>query len=164
MWPCTSKKDDFIRTLFTKGHRPVRLPTSFGPGLLVGITRCCGHMPTGVLWVICVLFGHGVAIYRTCTLKIPLGSRASTLGTRPRPCGFHTGMGTSVRSVLQFRADAVQAWEYPYDQWCRALWGSVRPASTRSGYICQAKHDYVTFDPLGPGRLLTGLLWALNHW
>ena len=33
--------------------------------------------------------------------------------------------------------------------------GPVRPASARSGYIYQGKHDYVTYDPLGPGRLLT---------
>ena len=67
------------------------------------------------------------------------------------PCRFHTGMGTSTRS----RVDAVRAWEYPHDQWCRALLGPVGHASARSGYIYQTKHDYVTFDPLGPGRLLT---------
>ena len=121
MWPCTSK-DDFIRTLFTKGHRPVRLPTSFGPGLLVGITRCCGHMPTGVLWVICVLFGHGVAIYRTCTLKVPLGSRASTLGTPPPA-----------------PVDSIRAWEHPCVQFCSSVrtpcgLGNIRTISGAGPY------------------------------
>ena len=44
----------------------------------------------------------------------------------------------------------------PYDQWCRVLRGLVRPASARSSYIYQAKHDYATFDPLWPTRLLIG--------
>ena len=38
-------------------------------------------MYTGVLWVIYVFFGHGVARYRTCTLQVPYGSRAGTLWT-----------------------------------------------------------------------------------
>ena len=84
------------------------------------------------------------------------------------PCGFLTGMGTSVRTVfgeLYGRADAVRAW----DRWCRVLWGPVRPASAHlvypvrpasahSGYIYQTKQDYVMFDTLGQGRLLSGLL------
>ena len=40
---------------------------------------------------------------------------------------------------------------YQYDQWCRALPDPMRPASARSIYIYRAKHDYMTFDPLGPG-------------
>ena len=95
------------------------------------------------------------------------GSVRFTHGHPKGPCGFHTGMETSVGSVLRevrSRADAVWAWEYPYDQWCRALRGPVSPASARSEYIYQAKHDYVTFDPLGSGKLLTGLLWARNSW
>ena len=60
--------------------------------------------------------------------------------------------------------DAVRAWKYPYNQWCRALRDPARPASARSGYIYQAKPDYVTFDPFRPGSLLTGLLWARNRW
>ena len=74
-----------------------------------------------------------------------------TCGHPRGPCGFHTGMGTSSRS----RADAMRAWEYPHDQWCRALRGPVGHTSARSCYIYQTKHDYVTFDQLGPGRLLT---------
>ena len=66
--------------------------------------------------------------------------------------------------TVRSRADAMRALEYPYDQWCWALRGPVRPASARSGYIYQAKHDCVTFDSLGQGRLLTGLLWARNRW
>ena len=102
-----------------KGHRPVRLPKSYGPGPLVGITRCCGHMHTGILLVICVFFGHGVARYRTCTLQVPYGSRAGTLeasadsirawkhpyvqfcGNRTVPCGCRLGLGIPVRSVVQ---------------------------------------------------------------
>ena len=63
-------------------------------GPLVGITGCCGHMHTSLQWVICMFFGHGVARYRTGSVsfacKHPRGSY-----------GFHTGMGTSVRSVLR---------------------------------------------------------------
>ena len=68
--------------------------------------------------------------------------------------------GNRIRS----RANAVRALEYPYDKWCRALWGPVRPASARSGYNYYVKHDYVTFAPLGPGIILTGLIWARNRW
>ena len=98
MWPCTSKKDHFIRRL-PKGHRPVRLPKSYGPGPLIGIMRCCGHMHTGVLWVICIFFSHGVARYRTCTLQchVPLGSSAGTLGAP---------------------VDFIRAWAHPYVQFC----------------------------------------------
>ena len=96
--------------------------------------------------------------------KIPYvyltGSVRFTCGYPRGPRGFHSGMGTSVRS----RADAVRAWEYPLDQWCRDLRGTARPASASLGYIYQAKHDYVTFDPLGPGILLSDLLWAGNCW
>ena len=60
------------------------------------------------------------------------GSVRFTSGQPRDPCGFHKGMGTSVPS----RANAVRAW----------------------GYIYQAKHEYVTFDPLGSERLLTDLL------
>ena len=74
-----------------------------------------------------------------------------TCGHPRGPCRFHRGMGTSTRS----RADAMRTWEYPHDQWCRVLRGPVGHASARSGYIYQTKHDYVTFDPLGSGRLLT---------
>ena len=56
------------------------------------------------------------------------------------------------------RSDVVRAWGYPYDQWY-----GVR-SGPRSGSVYQAKHDYVIFDPLGPGRLLTGLLGARNRW
>ena len=77
--------------------------------------------------------------------KIPyvylIGSIRFTCGHPRGHCGFHTGMGTSV-------------------QFFRALRGTVRLSNARPGYIYQAKHDYVTFYPLGPGRLLTGLLWA----
>ena len=65
--------------------------------------------------------------------------------------------------TIRSHVDAVRAWKNPYDQWCRALRGLVRPASAGSDSIYQAKHDYVTFDSLGPGRLQTGLLWAQNH-
>ena len=65
------KKGDFIRGL-PKGHRPVRLPKSYGSGPLVGNMRCCDHMHTGVLWVIRMFFGHGVAKLRTCTLRLPI--------------------------------------------------------------------------------------------
>ena len=54
----------------------------------------------------------------------------------------------------------VQAWEYPYDKWCSAFWGPLRPVTAHSGYIYQVKHDYVTSDQLGPTRLVTGLLWV----
>ena len=53
----------------------------------------------------------------------------------------------SFERTVRSRADAKRAWEYPYGRWCRALRGPVRPASTHLGYIYQAKHDYVTFDP-----------------
>ena len=80
------------------------------------------------------------------------------------PCGFHTGMGTSIAGTVWSRVDAMRALQYPYGQWYRALRDPVSPASANSGYIYQAIHEYVTFDSLGPGRLLTGLLWARIHW
>ena len=104
--------------------------------------------------------------------KIPYvyltGSVRFTCGHPKSPCGFHSGMGTSVRSVLREPYGPVRmpcGLENPhgYDQWCRALRGPVMRASARSAYIYQAKQDYVTFDPLGPGRLLSGLLWARNR-
>ena len=69
-------------------------------------------MHTGVLWVICVFFGHGVARYRTCTLQVSQGSRT---GTQEAPvdsirawehqyvqfCGNRAGLGISVWSVVQ---------------------------------------------------------------
>ena len=146
-----------------KGHRPVRLPTSYGPGPLVGIT----------LWS----HAYGRSSYlrvvwsRGC--KIPYvylkGSVRLTCEHPKGPCGFHTGIGTSVRSVLREPYDPVRT-PCGLGNIC-AISGAgplirdlVRPASARSDYIYQAKHDYVTSDPLGPGRLLTGLLWARNHW
>ena len=116
MWPCTSKKDDFIRS--SQGSWARTAPKSYGPEPLVGITRRCGHMQTGVLWVICVLFGHGVERY----VRVPYRLRKFTCGHPMGLCGFHMGVGTSIRS----RADAVRAWEYLYDQWYRALRGQVR--------------------------------------
>ena len=59
--------------------------------------------------------------------------------------------GHPLVQVCGSRMNAVRAWKYPNDQWCRALPDPVRPASARSGYIYQAKRDYVTFDPLGSG-------------
>ena len=87
------------------------------------------------------------------------GSVSFTCGHPRDPCGFHGDIRTfSFAGTVRSRADAVRGWEYPYDQLCRALQGQMRPASARSDYIYQAKHDYVTFAPSGPGRLLTGLL------
>ena len=107
-----------------KRLRPVRLPKSYGPGPLIGITRCCGHMYTAVLRVICVFFGHGlptghrhpnphghaascdrgicvisygVPRYLICTFLT--GSVSFTCGHPMGPCGFHTGIRTSVSSV-----------------------------------------------------------------
>ena len=143
---------------FPKGHMPVRLPNSYDPGPLVGITRSSGHMHTGVLWVICVF---GVARYRTCTsqvhARVPYGSLWIPYG--------HVDIRTFwIVGTVRSSVDAVRAWKYPYDHSCWALRGSLRPASARSGYIYQAKHDYVTFDLLGPGRLLTGIQWERNRW
>ena len=56
-----------------KGHSPVRLPKSYGPGPLVVITRCCGHMHTGVLWFICV--------FRTFSFAGTVRSRADVVRT-----------------------------------------------------------------------------------
>ena len=95
-----------------KGHRPVRLPMSYGPKPLVGITRCCDHMHTGVLWVICVFVGHVVARYHTCTLPVPKGAPVDSIwtwrhpyvqfcGNRTVPCGCRAGLGIPVRSVVQ---------------------------------------------------------------
>ena len=96
--------------------------------------------------------------------KIPYlyltGSVRFTCGYPRGPCGFHTGMGTSVAGTVRSRVDALRAWQYPYDQRYRALRDPVRPASACSCYIYHAIHDYMTFDLLGPGRLLTGYLWA----
>ena len=70
------------------------------------------------------------------------------------------GMGTSVRSVLRELYGPVRIPCGLVNIHTTGGAGALRrPASARSGYIYQAKHDYVTFDPLGPGRLLTGLLW-----
>ena len=128
-----------------KGHRPVRLPKSYGPGPHVGITRCCGHMHTGVLWVICVSVVTGLQD----TVRVPY--------VRPPrgPCGFHTGMGTSVRSVLP----------EPYGP-VRICWlGNTRTISGVGPYGADEAHEctlglylpsqtHVIFDPLGSGRLL----------
>ena len=59
------------------------------------------------------------------------------------PCGCRSGLGIPARSFVQGLTEFGEAREL--------------------GYIYQAKHDYVTFDPLVPGKLLTGLLWARNH-
>ena len=99
-----------------------------------------------------------------CKILYLTGSVRVTCGYPRGPCGFHTGMGTSVAGTVRCRVDAVRAWQYPYDLWYRALRDQVRPVSPRSGHIYQAIHDYVTSDPLGPGRLLTGLPWARNPW
>ena len=100
--------------------------------------------------------------------KIPnvyTGSVRLTCGYPKVPCGFHEDIRTfRFAGTVRSRVDAVLAWKYPYDQWRKALRGPVRPASARSGYIYKAKHDYVTLDPLGPGKLLTGLLWARKGW
>ena len=94
-----------------KGHGPVWLPKSYGPEPLVGITLRCGHMQTGVLWVICVLFGHGVERY----VRVPYRLRKVHVGAPygpiwipyghgniyTVPCGCRAGLGISVRSVVQ---------------------------------------------------------------
>ena len=70
---------------------PYDFPSS-GPGPLIVIMRRCGHIHTGVLWVICMFFGHGVA-RNACSLRFTCG--------HPRgPIVFQTGMGTSVHAVL----------------------------------------------------------------
>ena len=55
-------------------------------------------------------------------VRVPYMLRKFTCGHPIGLCGFHMGVGTSIRS----RADAVRAWEYLYDQWYRALRGPVR--------------------------------------
>ena len=56
-------------------------------------------------------------------------------------CGFHMGIGTSIRS----RADAVRAWEFLYDQWCRALRVRLGPGLATGSLV---------FDPYGTRELL----------
>ena len=113
----------------------------------VQIRQCCVD-PT--IWT----------FYGLSACSFVTGLRIRFMCGYPRgPLGFHMGMGTSIHSVLQEPYSPVQML-CPYDQWCRALRGPVRPVSAGLGYIYQAKQDYVTFDPLGPTRLLTGLLWV----
>ena len=113
-----------------KGHRPVRLPRTTRRHYAVLWAYAYG-LSMGYLRVLC----HGVARF--------------TCGHPRGPCGFHRAWG---HPYVQFcgkrtlRADTLRAWEYQYDRWCRALQGPVRLVSARSGYIHQAKHDYVTFD------------------
>ena len=104
--------------------------------------------------------------------KIPYvyltGSMRFTCG-HPRGLWIPYGHGNirmfSFAGTVRSHADTGCAWEYLYDQWRRALRCPVSPASASSGYIYQDEHAYVTFDPFGPGRLLTtGLLWARNRW
>ena len=64
------------------------------------------------------------------------------------PYGHQNIRTFSFAGTIQLRLDAVRAWEYPYDQWCRALRGPARAASAHSRSVNQAKHDYVTFDPV----------------
>ena len=142
-----------------KGHRPVRLPTPYGPEPRVGIT----------LWSHTYGRSSYLRVVWTRGCKIPyvyIKGSVRFMCEHPRgPCGFHTGMGTSVRSVLQKPYDPVRT-PYGLGNIC-AISGPgplirdlLRPASN----IFQAKHDYVTSDPLGQGRLLTGILWARTHW
>ena len=63
-------EESCFHTDFPRVIRPYGSP-SYGSGPFICITRCCGHMHTSVLWVICVFCGHGVARYRTCTLHVP---------------------------------------------------------------------------------------------
>ena len=114
--------------------------------------------------------GYMRVVWSRCC-KIPYlyltGSVRFTCGHPRGPYGFHTGMGTSVRSVLRKLYGPVRM---PCGLGNTrtisggVLWGPVRPGSARSCFIYQAKHEYVTFDPLGAGRLLNGLLWARNRW
>ena len=155
VWPCTSKKDDFIRT--SQGSKARTAPQVLRPGTTRRHYRMLwSHAYGPSVGYLHVLLSRGWGD----TIRVPYRTRKVQVRA---PCGFRTGMGTSVRSVLRelyrSRADAMRAWEYTFNRWCRTLQGPVRPASARSGYIYQAKHDYVTFDPLGPGKLLTGLLW-----
>ena len=64
--------------------------------------QCCGYMHTVVLCVLCMLLDHGIATYRTRTLK---GSVNLMCGHRTGPCGFH------------------RAWQHPYDCVC----GNCKP-------------------------------------
>ena len=102
-----------------KGHRPVRLPTSYGPGPLVGIT----------LWP----HAYGRSSYlrvvwsRGC--KIPYvylkGSVRFTCehpkGTLWIPYGHWNIRTFSFAGTVRSRADAVRAWKYLCDQWCRSF-------------------------------------------
>ena len=116
MWPCTSKKDDFIRS--SQGSWACTIPQV----LRSGTTRrhyatLWSHANGRSMGYLRVIWSRGWKI-RTCTLHVRF-----TCGHPMNICGFHMGMGTSIRS----RADAVRAWEYLYDQWCRALLIVTKP-------------------------------------
>ena len=143
-----------------KGHtcRPVRLPKSYGPGSLVGITWCCGHMHGRSMGYLRVLWS------RSC--KIPYvyltGSVRFRSGHPKGPYGFHTDMGTSVHSVVR---ESYGPARKPCGLGNTRTINGAGPYGVRWGPRVHGRViDYVTFDPLGPGRLLTGLLWAPTHW
>ena len=60
---------------------------------------------------------------RGCKIPVPEGSRADTLGA---PVGSIRAMGFPNVQVCGNHVDDVRAWEYPHDQWCRALRGPVK--------------------------------------
>ena len=105
----------------SKGHWPVRpLPPKFyDPKPLVYALRD--------VVVTCIR-----AFYRLSACSLVTGFLGIPYGHRDIPTFSFSG---TVRS----RADAVRVWEYPYDLWCRALRGLLRPSGARSGYIYQAK-------------------------
>ena len=91
-----------------KGHRPVRLPNSYGPGPLVGITRCCGHMHTGVLWFICGFFFFFFFLSRCCKKPYVRASK----GPLWIPYRHGNIRRFSFEGTVRCRADAVRTWEY----------------------------------------------------
>ena len=90
-----------------------------------------------------VLWSRGCKIpyvYLTCSVRFTCGP---TKGT----CGFLSGMGTSVSSVLREPYGPVRMpcglGNTRTISGGSAFLGPVRPATVRSGYVYQVKHDYV---------------------
>ena len=136
-----------------------------GSPYICNITRmqCFGCMHTGVLWVLCMFFDYRIARYRMRTLK---GSTRFMCGHRTGSCGFHTSLGIRLCMWASYHK---RAWEYPYDQSCRAAgryrarwgpWGHLRVILPGETWLCAIWPVEVSTTP---ARRSTGLIPTQNR-
>ena len=165
MWPCTSKKD-FICGL-PKGHRPDWLPKSYGQGPLVGIMRCCGHMHTGVLWVI---WPCSLVIGLQDTVHAPYMFRKVHVRAPCRPLWISFGHGNirtfSFEGTVRSRADAERAWDtrtapFGSGEACQCTLGLYLPCQTRLCDIWPVRANNTTNWPSVGTKSLVAHVWKL---